>query len=113
MMFRMKRTRWVSLGLLLGVLLLLPLPASAGNLWDRMPTEGFWADVLAWFGLGPVWIEMTSPYIDPDGQPGSSGSGSENGETSPYIDPNGQPGSSPPSTEDGETSPMVDPLGQP
>lgn len=110
-MFRMKRTRWTSLGLVLGVLLLLPLPAAAGSLWDRMPTEGFWADVLAWLGLAPVWIETTSPYIDPLGEPGSSGS--EDPETSPYIDPNGQPGSSPPSTEEGETSPMVDPNGQP
>lgn len=65
-MFRMKRTRWISLGLVLAVLLL-PIPASAGSFWEAS-TEGWggaWLELLDWFG--PVVEEMTCAMVDPNG----------------------------------------------
>lgn len=114
-MFRMKRMRWTSLVLLLGVLLA-PLPATAGSLREGPAAaswEGLWSDLLAWLGLGPSFVEMTSPYIDPLGQSSATSDLSAMvdplgtaANSSPYIDPNGQGSAS-------ETSPMVDPNGQP
>lgn len=69
-MFRMKRTRWISLGLVLAVLLL-PLPASAGSLWEASARglEGAWADLMDW--LGSV-VETSCAMPDPFGCPGST-----------------------------------------
>lgn len=100
-MFRMKRTRWMSLGLVLAVLLL-PLPASAGGFWETAPQgwEGAWRGLLDWLGLAPIAVETTCIMIDPNGCPGSSTDpGSEGSESSPgtescaMVDPNGCPGS--------------------
>ena len=108
-MFRMKRTCCVALALLLSVLLL-PLPAMAGGFGDSASTalswDGLWADLLAWFGLGPE--ADSSSYIDPDGKPYSSSYIDPNGrlttaEDSSSIDPNGQP----------KSSSYIDPLGKP
>jgi len=69
-MFRMKRTRWISLGLVLAVLLL-PLPATAGSLWEAS-TEGWggaWQDLVEW--LGSV-VETSCAMVDPFGCPASA-----------------------------------------
>jgi hypothetical protein len=65
-MFRMKRTRWISLGLVLAVLLL-PLPASAGGFWESAAPswEGAWMGLLDWLGL--VAVETTCGMPDPNG----------------------------------------------
>jgi hypothetical protein len=96
-MFRIKRTRWISLGLVLAVLLL-PLPASAGGLWETATQswEGAWRGLLDWLGLAPIAVETTCIMIDPDGCPST---GSEDPEPPPgtescaAIDPLGCPGS--------------------
>lgn len=96
-MFRMKRTHYVALALLLGAMFL-PLPAMAGSFGEQTSTlswEGLWSDLLSWFGLGP---EADSSSIDPNGGPNSSSSidplGGKTAEDSSYIDPNGGPNSS-------------------
>jgi hypothetical protein len=89
MMFRnqVKSARWISLGLVLGVLLL-PLPATAGSLWERVSdAEGMWTGLLEWLGLRTV--EASSIYIDPNGKPPVPPPGPA--ESSSLIDPNGQP----------------------
>lgn len=69
-MFRMKRTQWISLGLVLAVLLL-PLPASAGSLWEASAQglEGAWTDLLDW--IGSV-METSCAAVDPNDCPGST-----------------------------------------
>lgn len=100
-MFRIKRTRWMSLGLVLAVLLL-PLPASAGGFWETADRgwESAWLGLLDWLGLAPIAVETTCALIDPLGCPGSATDpGSEDPEPSPTtqscaaIDPDGCPGS--------------------
>lgn len=76
-MFRIKRTRWISLGLVLAVLLL-PFPASAGGLWETAAQswEGVWADLIDWV------VEISSGVaIDPNG--------GQAPQTGPAVDPNG------------------------
>jgi hypothetical protein len=88
-MFRIKRTRWISLGLVLAVLLL-PLPASAGGLWEASTEswEGVWMDLLEW--LGPIAVEMSCAAIDPNGCPSSSTAPSPpSTESCAMVDPNG------------------------
>jgi len=88
-MFRMKRTRWISLGLVLAVLLL-PLPANAGGFWEASTEgwEGAWMGLLDW--LGPVVVEMSCAAIDPDGCPGQSTTpGSSSTESCAMVDPFG------------------------
>lgn len=86
-MFRMKRTRWISLGLVLAVLLL-PLPASAGSSREASSEglEGAWLDLLDW--LGPVVKEMSCALIDPNGCPQSTAPSSTT-ESCAAIDPFG------------------------
>jgi hypothetical protein len=103
-MFRnqVKRARlWVSLGLVLGVLLL-PLPATAGGLWERTSDAGIWgeawAGLLEWLGLKT--IETSSSFIDPNGKPPVPPPSPA--ESSSLIDPDGRPSSS-----------FIDPDGQP
>lgn len=111
-MFRMKRTQCASLVLLLGVMLS-PLPATAGSAWGgpsvagAQSWEGLWADLLGWFGFGPASVEMSSPYIDPNGQPPTSAPGSEGSESSQHIDPLGKGSAA------ADSSPHIDPNGQP
>lgn len=107
-MFRNQNTRarlWISLGLVLGVLLL-PLPATAGSLWERTSDAGIWEDVwaglLGWLDFGLRTIETTSPYIDPNGKPPIPPPGPSYAESSSYIDPDGKPSSS-----------FIDPNGRP
>ena len=90
-MFRIKRTRWISLGLVLAVLLL-PLPASAGGFWETQGWEGAWLGLLDWLGLAPITVETTCIMIDPNGCPsmGSEDPGSAGSESSAAIDPDGQ-----------------------
>lgn len=89
-MFRIKRTRWISLGLVLTVLLL-PLPASAGSFWEASAGagEGSWLDMLDW--LGSAVVETSCMLIDPLGCPSSSATapGSSSTESCAAIDPNG------------------------
>lgn len=90
-MFRIKRTRWISFGLVLAVLLL-PLPASAGSVREASADgwEGAWIELLDWLGL--VVVETSCAMIDPLGCPSSSAApGSEGSESSAAIDPLGQP----------------------
>ncbi len=86
-MFRMKRTRWISSALLLGVLLL-PLPAMAGGFLYGGEAQGiwggWWADLLGWLGLD-------SSFIDPDGQPKPAAPTWSTETDSAMIDPNGNP----------------------
>ena len=92
-MYRMKRTRWTSFALLLGVLLL-PLPAMAGGFWEGAVAEswaGWWEGLLGWLGLGPAAVEPTSPMIDPNGQSGLAGPTWAIQADSAMIDPNGKP----------------------
>jgi len=112
-MFRMKRTRWISFALLLGVLLL-PLPAMAAGFWEGASSQGWggwWADLLGWLGLGPSVVETTSPMIDPNGQPGLAEPTWSRQASSSYIDPLGQP--QPPGSANSDSSPFIDPNGQP
>lgn len=96
-MFRIERTRWLSLGLVLAVLLL-PLPASAGGFRETAAQgwERAWLRLLEWFGWEPVTVETSCAAIDPLGCPST---GSEVPEPPPStqsciaIDPNGCPGS--------------------
>ena len=90
-MFRMKRTYWISLGLVLAVLLL-PLPAGAGSLWETSTEgrEGAWLDLLDW--LGSVVVETSCMMIDPNGCPSSSytpAPGSSSTESCTMVDPFG------------------------
>jgi hypothetical protein len=115
-MFRNQRTRCISLGLLLG-LLLPPLPAAAGG-WDAAPGtvaqgwEHLWEDLLGWLGLLPA-VEADSSSIDPNGQPHSTAPGSADSESSSSIDPNGKPSASTPSSAVAESSSYIDPDGRP
>jgi hypothetical protein len=90
MMFRIKRTRWISLGLVLAVLLL-PLPASAGGFREAAAQgwEGAWMDLLDW--IGPVVVETSCIMIDPFGgcQASSTAPGAPSTESCALIDPNG------------------------
>jgi hypothetical protein len=106
-MYRMKRTRWIPFALLLGVLLL-PLPAMAGSIWEGTPAEswaGWWEGLLGWLGLD-------SSFIDPNGQPGPGPTWSTEASSS-YIDPNGEPPTAPPGSEDPDSSSSIDPDGRP
>jgi hypothetical protein len=87
-MFRIKRTRWISLGLVLAVLLL-PLPASAGSPWEEAARgwEGAWTNLLDW--LGSIAVEMSCVMIDPNGCPGQSAAPPPTTESCAMTDPNG------------------------
>ena len=88
-MFRIKRTRWISLGLVLAVLLL-PLPANAGGLSETAARggEGAWLGLLDW--AGSVVVKMSCVMIDPDGCPSSSvAPGPPVTESCAMVDPNG------------------------
>lgn len=106
-MFRMKRTRPSTLALLLTLVLLLgALPAAAGqgpSAGLSLNWEDLWSRFIAWTS---TTFGDNSPYIDPDGQPQSTGT-----DTSPYIDPNGQPQSNGTGGAETENSPYIDPLG--
>jgi hypothetical protein len=94
-MFRIKRTRWISLGLVLAVLLLLPLPASAGGFWESAARgwEGAWTNLFDW--IGSVAVEMSCAMTDPNGCPGhSTAPGTPVTESCMMVDPNGCPGQS-------------------
>lgn len=90
-MFRMKRTHPAAFALLLTLVLLIgALPASAAG---HGPSAGLslnWEDLWSRF---VSWATTTfgdnSPYIDPNGQPQSTGTGGAETETSPGIDPLG------------------------
>ena len=92
-MFRTQRNRRFPLLLVL-VLTLLPLPASAGSFWEQGEVtgawEGLWDDLLAWLDLRPTTAEDSS-FIDPDGQPKLTTPSLVTSESSSYIDPLGQP----------------------
>lgn len=87
-MFRIKRTRWIALGLMLAVLLL-PLPASAGSLWEEAARgwEGAWTGLLDW--LGSVAVETSCALIDPNGCPGQFAAPPPATESCAAIDPLG------------------------
>lgn len=90
-MFRIKRTRWISLGLVLAVLLL-PLPASAGGFRETAAQgwEGAWMDLLDW--IGPVVVETSCMMVDPNGGCLASSAippASSSTESCALIDPNG------------------------
>lgn len=110
-MFRIKRTRWISLAFLLGALLL-PLPATAGGFWEGPAGEswaGWWVDLLGWLGLEPAAVETTSPMIDPNGKPPSPATP----DSSSSINPLGRPGPGGPRWRFQADSPMIDPNGKP
>jgi hypothetical protein len=115
-MFRNQRTQCISLGLLLG-LLLLPLPAAAGG-WGAAPGTGvqgwehLWEDLLGWLGLLPA-VEADSSYIDPLGQPRVTTPTWVVETDSSSIDPLGQPQSTAPGSADSESSSSIDPDGKP
>ncbi len=88
-MFRIRRTRWIPLGLVMAVLLL-PLPASAGGLWETASRDwtGAWMGFFDW--LGSVAVQTSCVMIDPDGCPSQSTTpGSPGTESCAMIDPLG------------------------